>query len=137
MIRKTTRSVAAVLSLTLLLVPCGCAHMMEGTSQTITVTTSPEGKSFKFEGVRYNSPATININKKAEAAAIMVGDNHYMKIELPHEPHTKPLIWDGVLCLFFFFPGAIAFGVDFHTGAWRNYLANPVIAVPSDTPAAE
>jgi len=106
----------------------GCATMIDGTSQTITMETVPSGKKFSFSGIECKAPQAITVQKHFEAPWVMSGNRLAYKTDIPY--NLSPWIWGDVgMCLFFFVPGAhligvfgvVGLGVDVATGSFRRY----------------
>lgn len=107
----------------------GCAAIFDGTSDRVVIETIPAGRSFTYKGVSYNSGDSVTIHKEFKEPYILYGKNKNLKAEIPSDVNAW-LIGDCALLLFFFIPGLIALGVDFGTGAWREYNLDAPIVIP-------
>ncbi len=108
----------------------GCAAILRGTSQQTRINTRPEGGSFEYEYLRFRDGDVVTIRKKFKPAMVNVGtERRPIDQELQYYPDAW-LIGDCVLLLVFVIPGLIALGVDFGTGAWRNYDQTQFVRVP-------
>ncbi len=105
----------------------GCAAIVKGLSEQVKVSTSPSGREVFYKGQNVRDGQYVSIDKQMNAPVIDVGNG--ATASLRYNPDLW-LIGDAVLCIPFFFPGLIAFAVDFGTGAWRDYEDLQVIAVP-------
>ena len=109
--------VALLLSASLLFSSTGCATLLRGTSQTIMVRTNPPGGNVEYQGRKLTDGEMLHVQKRLEPARVYVDS-------VPRDLHYGPdplLIGDAVLLFFFVVPGLIALGIDFGTGAWRDF----------------
>jgi len=98
----------------------GCAAIFRGTSQTVRVITTPEGKSVYYQGMKINDGDMITVQKHFDHPQFNVGQpDRPIMASMNYDPDPW-LIGDCVLLFFFIIPGVVALGVDFGTGAWRN-----------------
>lgn len=112
----------------------GCALMVSRGKQTVTITTTPSGRTVYIDGAPVKDGQSITIKKKFEAKEANVGTaNRPNLVELKHNPDIW-LLGDAGLLLLGIIPGIIGFGIDFTSGGWREYQ-NPQILVVPDSPA--
>ena len=122
--------IAIILILAMFSFTSGCCTMFGEKSQTIIVKTVPEGKIVRYQGVKIKDGGTVHIKKEFKAPQFYVGgEGGFYFVDLDYAPDLW-LIGDGVLILFFVVPGLIGFGVDFLTGAWREFDNPQVIYLP-------
>jgi hypothetical protein len=104
----------ALLILLLLVAVNGCATIIHGTTQDISVTTDPAGADLLVDGrEHFKSPATITMKRK---------DDH--TVEISREGYKSEKIdVKGVISAAvlgdFLAGGAIGYGIDAATGAQR------------------
>lgn len=128
-LRAANRLIAGVLAFALFFFSAGCAAMFRGTSQTVTLATVPSGGSVFYQGIRFSDGDAVTVRKRL-ATPMVVPDDGAPAQGQPMSYNPDPLlIADAALLLFFFIPGAIALGVDFGTGAWRDLDERQVIHV--------
>ena len=138
------RSVAMAILAPLLWFSSGCAYYLGRTSETVTIVTTPAGRSVFYEGVRFSDGDTITVQTDSEPPQFNVGEaNRPIMVDMSFDPDVGPIVGDAVWLLFGILPGLIAFGVDFGTGAWRDLDAVQRVNVPdssasrSDSPARQ
>ena len=113
----------------------GCAAIMRGRSQKVRLQVSPEDRTLGFENRRVRDGSRIRLDKEWRLQQLWFrGETNGFR----HTPtyHLDPwLIADSLLLLFGIIPGAVALGVDFGTGAWRQFRSSQLIWIPHDVDA--
>ena len=119
---SSTANRLAIIALSLILTS-GCATIVKGTTQGITVSSEPSGADIHVDGTLVGqTPVSVEMERKRD---------HLVRIERDgYEPRTVPVIktvggavWGNVLA-----GGLIGWGVDASTGAQYN-LTPPTISV--------
>jgi hypothetical protein len=118
---------ALVTLLALLLNAAGCAALIRGTKEDVTVATRPNHRVIYYRDSPVEDGRTITVKKSAARPAFSEAPG------LPEEPMSysiDPLILgDVALLALFIVPGAVALGVDLATGAWRNLDEQQVVFI--------
>ena len=98
----------------------GCAAIFRGTSETVTISTEPPGGEIHYQGQRVSDGGTIRVQKGFDVPTVDAGVLGAPRlVAMTYDP--DPLLIADVALLFFgLVPGAIALGVDWLSGAWRN-----------------
>ena len=122
--------IAIILILAMFSFTSGCCTMFSEKSQTITVKTVPEGKIVRYQGVKIKDGGTVYIKKEFKAPQFYIGgEGGFYFVDLDYNPNLW-LIGDCGLLLLGLIPGLIGFGIDFGTGAWRDFDNPQVIYLP-------
>lgn len=123
--------------LCLILCASGCATIVRGKQQTVTIVTKPAGQTVEFQGMTLKDGDTFTLQKHMDPAQFLVDkDGSHMLVDAQYE--MDPLvIADAALLIFFIVPGLVALGIDFGTGSWRDYTTPQVIYVPVDEASSE
>lgn len=128
-----------VLSATLL---TGCAAVVEGVRQDITVNTTPDGASCALNraGVPIatitSTPATVNVRKTRDDIEIVCELDGYLKTARIDESGTAAVVFGNILI-----GGVIGLVVDVSTGASNKYddtleiALDPDLSLPAPLPA--
>ncbi len=123
----------------LMLLGSGCATIAakfknDGKVETL-IRTVPANRVFTFENLPHDSPDTVTFGHQFDPRFIRAGRDYKTEVELASRP-SPWLIGDGVLLIVPvpIIGGVIAFGVDWMTGAWREYPPVMELPVPADTP---
>ncbi len=104
--------VVAVLNLT------GCASMFTGTTSTINVTSTPTGADCDLAGHGVHTPGNIVISKSPDDITANCQKEGYLPGSTRVESSFNPVtLVDTLLML----PGALAYIIDFSTGAAFEY----------------
>ncbi|MFH1998186.1 MAG: hypothetical protein ABIK28_00830 [Planctomycetota bacterium] len=121
--------IAVLLSLSLIFSAPGCATIIRGNQQNVTIVTKPAGQVVEYQGMRLKDGDTFTLQKHYDPARFAVDSNgRQIMVDVQYE--ADPLvIADAALLLFFIVPGLVALGVDFGTGAWRNYSSPQVVYI--------
>ena len=115
-----------------LLLP-GCATIIEGRTQRITVETDPPGAScaYYIEGKRVadiiSTPGNAIIRKSAEDLVIICGKEGFATTRLDNKASAA-----GAVAGNFLIGGLIGAGVDIATGAANKYIEAVRIELPAD-----
>lgn len=120
-----------LVSLSLVFTSTGCSAVLRGTTQSVTVNTSPPGSSVTFEGREVADGERVLVQKQLEPPRFHVND---VPVDMRYEPDPL-LLGDAGLLIVFVVPGLVAFGVDLATGAWRRLHEVQHVTVP-DPPAS-
>ena len=108
----------------------GCATIVRGTSQTVTVSTRPAGQKVYYEGVEISDGESLTVRRDFHPPQFVVGDKgRPVMINMTYDPDVW-LIGDAAWLLFGVIPGIIAGGVDVGTGAWRNLHETQYVYIP-------
>ena len=111
----------------------GCATIVEGVRQDITVTTTPDGASCALNragasiATITSTPATVNILKTRDDIEIVCELDGYLKTARIDESGTAAVVFGNILI-----GGAIGLVVDISTGASNKYDSALEIALPPD-----
>jgi hypothetical protein len=119
-------------ALSVLLTNGGCATIVRGTHQTVSVDTDPPGVKVLVDGRQYITPAEISLRRKVPHQAILEKDG-YRTIVFNLSPE-----WDGVsLVGAIVIPGGtLGLVADRETGADMNfYTLAKIKMVPSTRPS--
>ena len=128
----------ALLSLASLLVgTSGCATMIKGTTQTITVHVDDENADVRYYGRPVPEGRLFRVEKRPGPPHVVYrttdGD-----LQAPLEYDMDPLfIVDCLLLIPGVLPGVIAISVDLATGAWRDLHQHQHVSEPSAPPAGD
>lgn len=124
--RDPTALVAILLGIAL--TTAGCGAIFNGTRQTITATSAPDGAKISTEPGTgdYTTPASLSLERKY---------NYVLRFELEgYRPATFQIgrqMQGGILALDILFTGLLGVVIDAATGAW--YKLSPETAVVSLT----
>ncbi len=111
----------------------GCATILRGTHQTVTLVTNPAGETVLFQGRTVKDGESFNVDKHVEEPTVYLNDSgRPIEVQLKYDPDVL-LVADGALLFVFVIPGLVALGVDFATGAWRDLHSQQLVYVPTDT----
>lgn len=119
-----------VLSATLL---TGCAAVVEGLRQDITVTTTPDGASCALNragapiATISSTPATVNVRKTRDDIEVVCELDGYLKTVRIDESGTAAVVFGNILL-----GGVIGLVVDVSTGASNKYDSALEIALAPD-----
>ena len=101
----------------------GCATIMHGTSQDVSITSTPSGASVKVDAMSYGkTPVVVNLSR---------GNAHVVKIDLAgYEPFEMAIkknlsgwVWGNII-----FGGLIGLAVDAISGGMYNLTPDQVAA---------
>lgn len=96
----------------------GCASMFTGTSSTINVTSTPTGADCDLAGHGVHTPGNIVISKSPDDITANCQKEGYLPGSTRVESSFNPVtLVDTLLML----PGALAYIIDFSTGAAFEY----------------
>ncbi|QDU34865.1 PEGA domain protein [Poriferisphaera corsica] len=98
----------------ILLLQTGCATIISGTTQDITISTEPSGAILNVNGMTLESPATVTLSRK---------NNHVVEVTKPGYQTTQVNIEKGLNGWVFgniVFGGIIGGVVDIATGSINN-----------------
>jgi hypothetical protein len=107
----------------------GCATILRGTSERVTISTEPPGGRIIYRGQRVVDGGTIQVQKGFDVPTVDAGAPGAPRIvAMTYNP--DPLVIVDVALLFFgLLPGAIALGVDWFSGAWRDLDDRQIFSV--------
>jgi len=112
----------------------GCASIVEGTDQQVTVNTAPEGakcaltRDGEVIGIANPTPQTLTLSKSKNDVTVVCEKEGYQEAVAVLDSEFEAMTLGNLLI-----GGVIGVGVDAATGALNEY--DPVITVPM-TPAA-
>lgn len=118
----------------------GCASIISGTSQSVTVTTEPPGASCQIlqggrtVGTVGSTPGGFLTPKTRHNLRLLCSKNGYEDSARSISSGVEPWILGNVL-----FAGLIGFGVDWATGAWNRYdeAVNIALVKASEAPPVQ
>lgn len=112
LIMKKLALTCAILSLT------GCASMFTGTTSTINITSTPTGADCDLAGHGVHTPGNVVISKSPDDVTANCQKEGYLPGSTRVESSFNPVtLVDTLLML----PGALAYIIDFSTGAAFEY----------------
>lgn len=135
---KSIRLAAATLLIANMAWTTGCATLMNGTRQTVTVKTTPTIGAVRFQGDTVLDGHMVTVHKGFYTPQFTVpGNPTSHDVNMQYDP-SPWLLGDAALLLAGVWPGVVAFTVDFATGSWRNLDEEQTVNVPGPmvTPAA-
>lgn len=135
---KSIRLAAAALLMGSTVWTSGCATLMNGTRETITVNTTPSVGAVGVQGETVFDGDMVTVHKGFHTPQFTV-PGHYRPHEVNMEYNASPwLLGDAALLLAGIWPGVVGFAVDFGTGSWRDLEDEQTLNVagPMVTPAA-
>ena len=135
MSRATLSALSQVLILVLIaglpLAGTGCATMVSGAVQTVTVKTTPAGRTVYFEGSKVADGERVTITKRFQKPQFNVGTaERPVMVDLGYGLDPW-LLGDCGLAIFYLVPGIIAGGIDVATGCWRKIDDIQRVSVPN------
>jgi hypothetical protein len=121
-------SASAAILVAIVLTTAGCGAIFNGTRQTLTATSAPDGAKVTADpGIGdYTTPASLSLERK---------NNYVLRFEMEnYRPATFQIgrqMQGGILALDILFTGLLGVVIDAATGAW--YKLSPESAVVSLT----
>ena len=113
---KPALLILAALSLT------SCASIVEGTSQTLTVNTSPEGANCLFLregrtiGEISKTPGSVVVQKTKHDITVECTKSGYQKVSFINESGSEGATWGNVIL-----GGGVGWAIDSASGADNEY----------------
>lgn len=112
----------------------GCATIVSGTSQTVTVNSEPTGAACSVErdGVmvsQFVTPGAVTVSKSSDALAITCRKPGYAPVI-----GTDPSSLDGVILGNVLFGGLTGMGIDLLTHADQTYHQNVIVRMHPEKP---
>jgi len=111
----------------------GCASIVEGTDQSVTVQTTPSGASCELKrdgevvGVVNPTPGTVTVDKSKDDIAIICQKDGYQYASGAFSSDFQGMTFGNIL-----FGGLIGVAVDASSGAMHEYPASVTIAMAPD-----
>ena len=116
----------------------GCASIVEGTDQSVTVQTTPSGASCELKrdgqviGVVNPTPGTVTVDKSKDDIAVICKKDGYQDASGAFSSGFQGMTFGNIL-----FGGLIGVAVDAGSGAMHEYPASVTVAMaPSSFPNA-
>ena len=111
-----------VFALLPLVLSSGCAYMINGTHQTVGVSSSPSGVQFTVDGMTHTTPAMVKMKRDRDHIVVFEKAG-YQNASGTIASEFDPLIFANILWVY----GApIGFGIDIKTGASYELKPNTV-----------
>jgi hypothetical protein len=92
----------------------GCATLIQGRHQELTINSNPPGATFEVAGISGTTPGTVSLERKEKHHTISIRKPGYETAQVRVGRELNPWI-AGNLLLSYAFP--IGFAVDFYTGS--------------------
>jgi hypothetical protein len=105
-----------------LLVVTSCASIVEGTSQTLTINTSPEGANCKFMregrviGEIPSTPGSVVVEKTKHDINVECTKKGYQKVSFINQSGSEGATWGNIIA-----GGGIGWAIDSASGADNKY----------------
>ena len=107
--------------LTIILLVVGCATIMQGTSQGISVNSNPSGARIVVMGMDQGvTPAVVKVSRGDTNVIIKIQKDGYAPVEIALSRSVSGWVWGNIA-----FGGVIGLVVDFATGG--VYKLNPEV----------
>jgi len=101
----------------------GCATIIHGTSQDVSITSTPAGASVKVDKMsRGNTPVVVNLSR-GNAHVVEIEHAGYEPFEMAIRKTVSGWVWGNII-----FGGLIGLGVDAITGGLYNLTPDQVAA---------
>lgn len=108
------------------LVLSGCSLISQGTHQDVLIDTNPQGADFKVQDQQGVTPRTVSLSK-AESTITFTRKGYYPKTYVLKCRASSYFYWSLAM-------GILAGGVDWITGAWREFESTaikiPLVPLP-------
>lgn len=139
---RTSASCGRLLPLLSLVLLGGCASIVDGTNQSLSVDTISQGKELagaqcaltNDKGTWFvATPGTVTVHRSYDAMNVKCTDAGYAPAITTSTSSTKPMAFGNIL-----FGGLIGAGVDISTGAAYDYpklITVPMTQAPAATSA--
>jgi hypothetical protein len=111
-------------------VASGCASIVEGTDQSVTVQTSPSGASCELKrdgqviGVVNPTPGTVTVDKSKDDISVICKKDGYQDASGAFSSDFQGMTFGNIL-----FGGLIGVAVDASSGAMHEYPASVTVAM--------
>lgn len=107
----------------------GCATILTGTHQKISVDSNPKGAIVATDGhTRARTPAVISISRWRSGDIVVSKEGYYPKQVVMHRTLNPYALLDLPWFLLGVVPGVVAVGVDIGTGAIWEYTPEVIYA---------
>lgn len=100
----------------------GCASIVSGTNQTLTINTSPEGANCKFMregrviGEIASTPGSVVVEKTKHDITVECTKAGYQKVTFINESGSEGATWGNIIA-----GGGIGWAIDSASGADNKY----------------
>lgn len=108
----------------------GCASIVEGTDQSVTVQTNPSGASCELKrdgsviGVVNPTPGTVNVDKSKDDIAVLCKKDGYQDGSGAFSSEFQGMTFGNIL-----FGGIIGVAIDAGSGAMHEYPASVTVSL--------
>ena len=134
-----------IVALSLLVLAPGCATIMEGSSQSVTVTTDPAGANCTVDragqhiGQVFPTPGSIHLDKSKNDLSVTCSHDGYQTATVAQSPKFQGTTFGNIVA-----GGLIGVAIDAASGANFQYpsevkvlmapMQSPVASVPTSVP---
>ena len=120
----------------------GCAGLVNGSTQEISITSNPSEANVSVEGLQLKTPAKVNLSRKASHAAKFEKEGYEPAIEQIERRPSWWLLLDALWGLLFFIPmltdlgsgGFYAFDDEVHVNLTKSSGAAPTGSTSPPSP---
>jgi hypothetical protein len=124
-----------VFGLSILLMSPGCATIVQGRYQDLTINSTPPGAAFEVDGISGTTPATVSVRRKVRQHVVTISKPGYETAQISVGRETNAWLAGNILWGLLGLPGL---GIDFISGSAYELTSNTVsVEMHQDSALAE